>query len=157
MRIRTATHDDIPAIVDMAQRFYPESPYPAIYGDMPDSQAAGLVIVMLEGMASHGIAPGVMLVAEKESALVGMLCLHIDVATFTPEVIAGEIVWWLDPEHRGGMGAVRLVREGERAARERGATVSRMAVLGSSPAEAGAMLERIGYAPTETIFTKRLH
>lgn len=157
MRIRTATRDDIPAIVEMAQRFYPESPYPAIYGDMPDSQAAGLVVVMLEGMASHGIVPGVMLVAEADDALVGMLCLHLDAATFTPEVIAGEIVWWIAPERRGGMCAVRLVRAGEAAAQARGATVSRMAVLGSSPAEAGELLQRLGYAPTETIFTKRLH
>lgn len=157
MHIREATHQDIPQIVEMAQQFYPASPYPAIYGDMPAEQAAGLVIVMLEGMASHGVAPGVMLVAEHEGRLVGMLCLHLDAATFTPEVIAGEIVWWMDPEHRGGITAVRLVREGEKAAQAKGATVSRMAVLGSSPDEAGKMLQRLGYAPTETIFTKRLH
>lgn len=157
MRIREATHEDVPAIVEMAQRFYPESPYPAIYGDMPDSQAAGLVLVMLDGMASHGVLPGVMLVAEHDGDLAGMLCLHLDAATFTPEVIAGEVVWWVAPEHRGGMCGVRLVKAGEAAAMERGATVSRMAVLGSSPEEAGAMLQRLGYAPTETIYTKRLH
>jgi len=157
MRIRSATREDIPAIVEMAQRFYPESPYPAIYGDMPDSQAAGLVIVMLDGMASHGVVPGVMLVAEDGGDLVGMLCLHIDAATFTPEIIAGEVVWWVAPSHRGGMCGVRLVRAGEQAAAERGATVSRMAVLGSSPDEAGELLQRLGYAPTETIYTKRLH
>lgn len=157
MNIRPATRDDIPRIVEMAERFYPQSPYPAIYGDMPRTQAAGVVIVMMQGMTEHGIQPGVMLVAEKDDELVGMLALHLDPATFTPEVVAGEIVWWMEPEHRGGMGAIRLVRRGEQEAKVRGATVCRMAVLGTSPHEASEILQRIGYAPTEWIHTKRLH
>lgn len=155
--IRTATIEDVPQLVAMAQRFYPLSPYPAIYGDMPDAQAAGLVIVSLQGMAEHGIAPGVMLVAEHGGELVGMLCAHIDAATFTPAVVAGELVWWVEPEHRGGMIAARLIRAGEEAARARGATVFNMSALATSPEEAGAMLQRFGYAPTHTIYTKRLN
>lgn len=147
---------DIDAIVAMAQRFYPLSPYPAIYGDMPAQQAAGLAIVALQGMVEHGIRPGVMLVAEDDGALVGMLALYLDAATFTPAVVAGEIVWWMEPENRGGMGAIRLVREAEKAAKARGADVVRMAVLGTSPHEASEILQRLGYAPTEWIHSKRL-
>lgn len=154
--IRPATMDDVPAIVEMAKRFYPESPYPTIYGDMPAEQAAGLAIVAMQGMAEHGIVPGVMLVAEHGGALVGMLCAHIDPATFTPAVIAAELVWWVEPEHRGGMTAVRLLRAGEAAARERGADVFNMAALATSPEEAHQILQRMGYAPTHTIYTKRL-
>jgi RimJ/RimL family protein N-acetyltransferase len=156
VNIRPATMDDVPALVEMAERFYPLSPYPAIYGDMPRTQAAGLLIVMMQGMAEHGVAPGILLVADKDGALVGMLGMHIDAATFTPEVIAGEIVWWMEPEHRGGLAAMRLVRRAEQEAKARGATVSRMAVLGTSPAEASEILQRIGYTPTEWIHTKRL-
>lgn len=148
--------DDVDAIVAMAQQFYPLSPYPAIYGDMPAEQAAGLAIVALQGMVEHGISPGVMLVAEEGGALVGMLALHLDAATFTPRVVAGEIVWWVDPAHRGGIGAIRLVRAGEAAAKARGAHVCRMAVLGTSPREASEILQRLGYAPTEWIHSKRL-
>lgn len=156
MQIREAVESDVPRLVELAEQFYPESPYPAIYGAMEPQQAAGLVLVMLRGMASHGVVPGVLMVAEDGDSLVGMLALHLDAATFTPEVVAGEIVWWVAPEYRGGMCGVRLIRAGERAAIERGATVIRMAVLGSSPAHAGATLERIGYAQTETIYTRRL-
>lgn len=156
MIIRPATIDDVPALVDMAERFYPLSPYPAIYGDMPASQAAGLVIVTMQGMAEFGIAPGVMLVAEKEGHLIGMLCAHIDAATFTPAVVAAELVWWMEPEHRGGMGAVRLVKEGENHAREKGATVFNMCVLSTSPEEAAGLLRMMGYAPTHTVYSKRL-
>jgi GNAT superfamily N-acetyltransferase len=154
--IRAATMEDIPQIVEMAERFYPESPYPAIYGDMPKAQAAGLAIVAMQGLADSGIAPGVMLVAEQDGVLIGMLCCHIDPATFTPAVIAAELVWWVEPEHRGGMTAVRLLRAGETAARERGATVFNMAALATSPAEAREILKRLGYAPTHTVYTKRL-
>ena len=77
-------------------------------------------------------------------------------AFFTPAVIAGELVWWMEPEHRGGIGAVRLVREGEWQAKARGAHVSRMSVLGTSPHEASEIRQRLGYAPTEWIHSKRL-
>jgi GNAT superfamily N-acetyltransferase len=155
-KIRAATLEDVPAIVEMAKRFYPESPYPAIYGDMPKEQAAGLAIVAMQGMAEQGIVPGVMLVAELDGQLVGMLCAHIDPATFTPAVIAAELVWWVEPEHRGGMTAVRLLRAGEADAKARGATVFNMAALATSPDEARQILQRLGYAPTHTIYTKRL-
>ena len=154
--IRPATMDDIPQIVAMAKRFYPESPYPHIYGDMPEEQAAGLAIVAMQGMADSGIVPGIMLVAEHDGALVGMLCCHVDPATFTPAVIASELVWWVEPEHRGGMTAVRLLRAGENEAEARGATVFNMAALATSPEEAHRIYERLGYAPTHTIYTKRL-
>lgn len=154
--VRVATMEDMPQIVGMAQRFYPESPYPKIYGDIPEEQAAGLAIVALQGMADFGIVPGVMLVADDGGKLVGMLCAHIDPSTFRPAVIAAELVWWVEPEHRGGMTAVRLLRRGEEEARNRGATVFNMAALATSPEEAAAILERMGYAPTHTVFTKRL-
>lgn len=154
--IRPATMDDVPAIVAMAQRFYPDSPYPSIYGDMPEEQAAGLAIVAMYGMAEAGIVPGVMLVAERDGVLVGMLCCHIDPATFTPAVIAAELVWWVEPEHRGGMTAVRLLLSGENDAREKGATVINMSALATSPEEAHMIYMKLGYAPTHTVYTKRL-
>lgn len=154
--IRSATMDDMPQIVEMAKRFYPESPYPAIYGDMPEEQAAGLAIVALQGFAEMGIVPGIMLVAAEDEELVGMLCVHIDPSTFKPAVIAGELVWWVEPEHRGGMTAVRLLRRGEDEARQRGATVFNMGALATSPEEAHKIYLRLGYTPTHTVYTKRL-
>lgn len=154
--IRVATLDDLPAIARMAERFYPESPYPAIYGDMPEHQAAGLAIVALRGWTEMGIEPGVMLVAEHDGRLIGMLCAHIDPATFTPAVIAAELVWWIEPEFRGGMSAVRLVRAAEDDARAKGATVFNMCILSTSPPEADKLLKMLGYAPSHTVVTKRL-
>lgn len=156
VEIREATMDDVDAIVEMAQRFYPESPYPHFYGDMPVSQAAGLVIVTLQGMTEYGIKPGVMLVADDNGKLAGMVCMHIDAATFTPAVIASEIVWWVEPEYRSGTTAVRILKAAEAAAKERGATVVRMAALSTSPEQAGQIYERLGFVQTEVYYTKRV-
>jgi GNAT superfamily N-acetyltransferase len=156
MVIRPATDADVPRIVEMAERFYPESPYPAIYGDMGPNQAAGLALVAMRGHEQH-IEPGVLLVAEEGDELVGMVCLAKDRATFNPAVtIASELVFWIEPEHRGGMAAVRLLKAAEDAARERGIEVNRMAVLSSSPPQAAALYERMGYALTESYYSKRL-
>lgn len=155
--IRKATHDDIPRIVEMARRFYPESPYPALYGDMPDSQAAGLAIIAMDG-ASGGIDPGVMLVAEDAGELIGMACLFADRATFNPAVrVNSELVFWIEPEHRGGMAAVRLLKAAENEAREKGVQVNRMALMSSSPAQAAKLYERMGYSLTECYYSKRLN
>jgi GNAT superfamily N-acetyltransferase len=146
--IRNATHADIPRIVEMAQRFYPESPYPAI-ADMTRESVAGLAILTMES--------GVMLVAEQDGQLAGMVCLHIDPFLFNPAVsIAHEIVFWVEPEHSGGMLAVRLLKAAESAVKARGATWSRMAVLASSPPQAVGLYERNGYTRSESYYTKKV-
>lgn len=156
MIVRNATEADIPHIVEMAQRFYPVSPYPALYGGMADTQAAGLALVAMHG--AEGIDPGVMLVAEEDGALIGMACLCADRATFNPAVrIASELVFWIEPEHRGGMAAVRLLKAAEDRAREQGVQVNRMAVLSTSPAQAAQLYERMGYTMTECYYSKRLN
>lgn len=155
MQIRKATIEDIPRIVEMAQRFYPESPYPALYGDMPDTQAAGLALIAMNGAES--IEPGVMLLAEDAGEVVGMACLCADRATFNPLVrITSELVFWIEPEHRGGMAAVRLLKAAETEAKALGIQVNRMAVLSSSPEQASKLYERMGYTHTESYFSKRL-
>lgn len=148
MIVRPATHDDIPRIVDMAQRFYPTSGYERI-APLAKESAAGLVIVAAER--------GVMLVAEVDGDLAGMACLVVEPYLFNVEVvIAQEIVWWIEPEHRGGMLAVRLLKASIDACAALGATVIRMATLPHSPPQASALLERMGFVPSENYFTKVL-
>lgn len=146
--IRPATADDVPRIVEMAQRFYPTSGYGRI-ACMPDAQAAGLALVTMES--------GVMLVAEREGALIAMACLHIEPFIFNPAVvIAQEIVFWIEPEHRGGLLAVRILRAIDTACAARGATVVRMATLPASPPAAAQLYERSGYVASESYFVKVL-
>lgn len=148
MSVRPATMDDVPRIVEMAFAFYADAGYADVFGPMAKESAAGLAIVCME--------KGVMLVAEVEGVVVGMACLHIEPFLFnpaSPKRVASELVWWIDPEHRGGLLAARMLREINAACDAAGA-VPRMATLAGSPPQAQALLERAGYRHTESYFTR---
>lgn len=146
--IRAATRDDIPRIVEMAEQFYATTAYPAL-APLAKESAAGLAIVMID--------TGVMLVAEHEGRAVGMVGLFIEPFTFNVSVkVATEIVWWVEPAAQGvGVGAALLAAI-EPACRARGVNAIRMMTLASSPPQAGALYERMGYAHSESAWTKRL-
>lgn len=144
--IRPATIDDVPRIVDMARRFYDASGYADLFGPMAQESAAGLAIITMES--------GVMLVAEVDGDVVGMACLHVEPFLFNPErTIASELAWWIEPEHRGGMLAARMLKAINEACEARGA-VPRMATLAGSPPQAEALLNRAGYRLTERYYTR---
>ena len=146
--IRPATSDDVPRIVAMAERFYPESGFLAI-APLDPSQVEGLVIITME--------TGTMLVAEKGGEVIGMACLHVDHFVFNLSAkIATEIAFWIEPEHRGGALAVRMLSAIEVACRAAGAHWVRMAALPSSPPQAAALYARMGYAPDGIYFMKAL-
>lgn len=147
--IRPATMDDVDAIVEMGRRFYPESGYEAT-APFCEEQIAGLAIVTMRD--------GVMLVAEKDGEVVGMACLHVEPFLFNPSVvIAHELVYWIEPEHRGGMMAARMLKAIEEACRAKGATTIRMATLSSSPEAADKLYMRAGFHLSEKYYSKGLH
>ena len=146
--IRNATHADIPRIVEMAGKFYGQTRYAGI-APMAKESAAGLAIVMME--------QGVMLLAEANGAVAGMVGLFIEPFTFNIEkTMATELVWWVDPEHqRSGIGA-ELLSAIEPACRDRGADVIRMMCLAGQCEAAEAIYSRMGYMPSEHAYTKVL-
>lgn len=146
--IRQATHDDIPRIVEMAGRFYAQTRYASI-APMAEESAAGLAIVMME--------QGVMLIAEAEGAVVGMVGLFIEPFTFNiAKAMATELVWWVEPEHqRSGIGA-ELLAAIEPACRAKGVNMIRMMCLAGQCAGAEAIYSRMGYTPSEHAYTKVL-
>lgn len=145
--IRPATMEDVPAIVAMAERFYPASGYLELYGPMSKDSAAGLAIITIE--------TGVMLVAERDGEHAGMACLHVDRFLFNADVVvAHELAFWIEPEHRGGMLAARMLRAIDEACEARGVTRTRMALLRSSPPQAEKLYLRRGYVPTESYLTR---
>jgi GNAT superfamily N-acetyltransferase len=148
MTIRKATHDDIPRIVTMAERFYAQTRYGEI-APMAKESAAGLAIVMME--------QGVMLLAEHDGEVVGMVGLFIEPFTFNiTKTMATEIVWWVEPEHqRSGIG-MELLAAIEPACRAKGADVIRMMCLAGQCEGAEAIYTRMGYVPSEHAYTKVL-
>jgi GNAT superfamily N-acetyltransferase len=74
---------------------------------------------------------------------------------FGPIWIARETVWWIDPSHRGGLVAVRMLDAYETWAAAQGCKFVGMAGMGNDPS-VGALYRRRGYRVAETHFLKPL-
>lgn len=142
--IREATLDDVPAIVDMGLQFLRTSDYKEALGENPTQIAATVNWLIAD-------KNGVVLVADYDCGLIGMIGLLIFTHHFSGESIAGELAWWVNPEHRGF--GVRLLKAAERWAAERGA--ERMQMIAPS-GEVGRIYERLGYTLVETAYQRNL-
>lgn len=143
--IRPAESADMPRIVEMGLQFWKEGPY----HDQPVDAVAGARFAerLLEG--KHGR----ILVAEEGGEVIGVLafvfCPHI----FTGIVCAQEMLWYVEPEHRPGGTALRLMWAAEKLAKECGALEM---VFTAPTAEVGQIYKRFGYRQLEVAFQKRL-
>lgn len=144
--IRPATAADTDRLVAMSLRFQATTKYAQHLRATPETVAA-LIATLLAS------ADATILVVEQAGELVGMLAAAIYVQPMSLERIGSEIVWWMEPEARGGRAALRLLRTAEAWAQERGATVFQM--MAPSP-EVSAFYERLGYAEIETHHQRRL-
>lgn len=133
----------------MAHEFYASLSYNAI-APLPDTQAAGLAIVLMD---SH-----ILQVAEVDGAVVGMVGLLVEPFLFNPGyTIANEVIWWVDPEARRTGAAQGLLRAVDDETEKRGCAVVRMMTMAESPPQAAALYARHGYYASEHAFTKRLN
>lgn len=143
--IRDATHEDVPALVAMGVTFFGSS----VYGDhyaMDAARLTGLAHLLIE--AEHGI----ILLAETDAGIVGMLGMLLYEHPMAAEVIASELFWWVNPEARGTWG-VRLLKRAETWARAHGATI--LQFVAPNPA-VGHLLSRLHYAPLEQTYMRRI-
>jgi len=142
--IREATLADVPALVAMGADFLHTTSYARLVADNP---------AQMDRLARQLIASddGLLLVADA-GALVGMIGVLVFPHHLSGERIAGELFWWVDPTVRGALG-VRLLRQAEGWAVTRGATALQMV---APDRRVGVLYERLGYAPIETAYQRRL-
>ena len=69
---------------------------------------------------------------------------------------AGDYIWYIDPEHRGGMTGVRLMRMMEKWAKGRGAVVMETGATSGIENRAAGLMERLGYSPVGMLMRKGL-
>lgn len=143
--IRTARADDKPRLIEMAARFLISSRYGEWLPSTP-AQIAGL-IEQIEQL-------GVILTAEEDSTIIGMLALVAVTHPMTGQRYAEEIAWWVEPEYRGGLIGPRLHRAGEQWARDLGLHMIRM--LSPVGSDLGVYYARRGYVEVETSWMKTL-
>lgn len=150
MQIRQATLADVPAIVAMSERFYAATEFPARLRFPFDPGT-------VEKIAADLARDHVMLVAEGDGQLVGMVGLYVLPFMFNAgHRSAHEIVWWVNPDAQGAGVGKALLAAIDAACANKGAEAIYMVHLASSPPQAAALYERLGYALTESSYVKRL-
>lgn len=145
--IREATEDDIPRLVEMGRRFIEESVYKDFMVENPEQ---------MESLIGQILAnpQGRILVSENDGKPNGMLALIAFPHYFSGELIAGEIVWWVDPEARAGGTGLKLMRKAEQLAIEMGAVKMQMV----APDERiGKLYQHFGYEKVESTYQLKLN
>lgn len=142
--IRPATHDDVPALVELGIRFMRESGYSRSLTINPEAQA-GLAAMLIE-------APnGLVLADEREGEITGMIGVIATQHPHSGDPVMSELFWYVMPRARGG--GVRLLAAAEDWARSHGI---RKSIVVSPNRQVSALYKRLGYAPLELQFIKDL-
>ncbi len=146
--IRQATIEDLSSIMEMADKFYQNTHYKGI-AEFDYNAVAYLSKILIE--------TGVVLVAESDGKLVGVVGLILVPFMFNPSKIgAHEIIWWVDPKHQGSGIGMELLKAVEPACLEMKADYIQMALLPNSPPKAETLYRVLGYNHSETAYTKVL-
>jgi hypothetical protein len=145
--IRAATLADVPRLVAMGRAFLATPPYAGLFADDPE-QLAATVTALITGALST------VLVVERGDSVVGMIGLLATPHFLTRQILAGEVMWWIEPAARGSAG-VRLLKAGERWAAERGAVAIQLIHPITAP-RVGQLYTALGYVPLEQSYIRRL-
>lgn len=148
-KVRRAVGADFPTLIAMGQELCAESPRFSRLTYSPDR--------CLELLAGLSVSPqGLVLVAEQEGAIVGMLLGFVSKHFFAEELTASELVVYVTPEARGGNAVVKLLRHFEVWATEQGAADIVLGVSTEVHADRTAQLyQRLGYTPSGHTLVKR--
>lgn len=139
--IRDADRADVPALVRMAQAFHAHASPGLGFDPLKVERVAHMMI------GSPQVFAGVL---DVDGAPRGMLIAVLSENMFGPGYLAQELAWWVDPEARGGSGAMRLVRAYLRWAKGAGATIRNLA---SRDERTARVYRAMGARPSEQHWT----
>ena len=141
--IRCATSADVPALVEMGVSFI-ATVYPDQFATNRDQLTALCDILRQD-------AHSLLLVAERDGQIVGMLGAHAYAHMMSGEHTAAELFWWMNPTARGD--GLKLYRAFEKWARRHGAQILQM---GAPNLDVARVYERLGFQRVETTYARRL-
>lgn len=146
MQIRPAEASDLSDILRMSHAFYPTTHY----DDFCPMDAE----TVLE-LASNLIKYHVLLVAEEEGRVIGMVGLVVAPFMFNKNLIsANEVVWFVQPGARAAHVGASLLKAIDEPCKAKGAQRIQMVHMPNSPPQAAALYLREGYTHSETLYTK---
>lgn len=148
--IRDATQEDVLDIVLAVKQFCKEIPHPA-WHKFNTNKVNSLVSQLIE--IDHGFVK----IVTYEDEVVGALVAVLSDIPINDLIFAQELMFWIEPEHRKGKTALKLVDEYTEWATKAGCNFIRLSeldnVLGG---KAGLLFKRKGFEPLETAYVKEV-
>jgi GNAT superfamily N-acetyltransferase len=142
--IRKAVLADRPAIVRMARDFHAAANMPVAFDAAYAAAVAGAYIADADKLC---------LVLDRDGPA-GVLAAHAYAHLLAPVLAADELMWWVDPGHRG-LAAMRMLSAYEDWARSRGCALIGIATPPSDD-RAAALYRRRGYSAAGAHFSKTI-
>jgi len=147
--VRFATEQDIPQLLRLCFMFQQEAK-DTFKGFSKEITAANMETLI----ASDG---GEILVLESdEGKLVGLLACTTGQFLFNDHTYALELAFFVEQKHRGGTGAIKLLKTYEQWAEDMCVEVVHLADITSVKSHK-EMYERLGYIMTESAYSKELN
>ncbi|MDJ0764854.1 MAG: GNAT family N-acetyltransferase [Myxococcota bacterium] len=148
IKVRRGKSEDVPAMVELGEVFWEETPYREM--DYSGEAAAQAALFLLEN--------GIVQVAQDDEDLVGFILLAVGPIPFTTAgLAASELAFYVAPEKRGDGVGQRLLKQAENVARQQGVRRINMVHLGGEMGDAPTQAyEAQGYREGEVLYTKEL-
>lgn len=143
--IRRAVIDDKMRVIAMAKAFHAAAGLPFAFS-APHADAL-FRASLIDG-------DRLCLIYAPDGTARGALVAYASQHQFAPVKVASELMWWVDPEHRG-LSAAKMLQAYEDWAAERGCVFASMVSLDGNVAPS-KLYERRGYVPIERHFMKRI-
>lgn len=144
MTLKLATAEDFPYILEMAQKFAAASPYKDF--PMEEEKIQELILTLMKDRNKT-----IIVLYVHDGKPVGMLAGMSSEMIFSREIIASEVIWWVDPGFRSRK-TLALKEAYEYWAKRIGAKYIQMANLDDQKIE--RYYERTGYKLTERAYLK---
>jgi len=147
--LKIATWDDYQNIIAMISRFASDSPYHDVYVD------TGKLTNTVRGILEGDRAKSIILLYIVDDRIVGMLAATTSELVINYDKIAHELMWWVEPEYRGGRAGIELLKAFEFWAKKIGCTKIQMSLVETEDApKVQRIYTKFGYTPVERAFLK---
>lgn len=141
--IRWATDDDVPVLLDMAKAFLETH-----YADTLVFNAEKMQELLAELISNPS---GFLLVSEQDENVVGTIGVLVYDHPMTGQALSSELFWWMNPEARGGLDGMRLLKHAEKWVRDN--RIPWMHVVAPND-RVKSFYRRLGFSELETHFQK---
>ncbi len=151
INLKVATQEDFDILKKMCILFLEESPYRSYPRELHKIEA-------LIGSFLVGDLDKTCVLAYHKDKPIGMIAGAVSETLFSHHLVASEVVWWIDPDHRRkSRAALELLGAFEHWARLNKASFVQMQCLtGLSEDVVGRIYNKLGYNQTEIAYVKEL-